>query len=308
MSCCATRTSPCTRQKPTGGNGFALFKPYMHTAVAERVRVETGLRTAWLTGDLIVHYQPIVDLANGRMVSIEALARWKHPDGDVIPPDVFIPIAERTGLIIPIGARILNEACQQLASWQQEYGAAADITMSVNVSPRQLYSGDLEAIVEGGNSQRGHRADEPHPRGDRDGRHGRHGQRDPDSRPPQGARCRARDRRLRCGCIVAGEAAPPPRRGGEDRQVARRPRPRRTRRKRVCSTPSSASSARSSCARSSKAWNARTRPSICATPATTLLRGSSTHGPMEAAAIERSLAAARRRRWRSRGVPVETAE
>jgi diguanylate cyclase (GGDEF)-like protein len=134
--------------KSSGGNGFAVFKESMHTAVAERVRVETGLRTAWLTGDLIVHYQPIVDLQNGRMVSVEALARWKHPDGDVIPPDVFIPIAERTGLIIPIGARILNEACQQLASWQREYGAAADITMSVNVSPRQLYSGDLEAIVE----------------------------------------------------------------------------------------------------------------------------------------------------------------
>ena len=134
--------------KSTGGNGFALFKPSMHTAVAERVRVETGLRTAWLTGDLIVHYQPIVDLENGRLMSVEALARWKHPDGDIITPDVFIPIAERTGLIIPIGARILNEACQQLAAWQGEYGPAADITMSVNVSPRQLYSGDLEAIVE----------------------------------------------------------------------------------------------------------------------------------------------------------------
>jgi diguanylate cyclase (GGDEF)-like protein len=134
--------------KAAGGNCFAPYKPSMHTAIAERVRVENGLRTAWLTGDLLVHYQPIVDLANGRMVSIEALARWKHPDGDVIPPDVFIPIAERTGLIIPIGARVLNEACQQLGRWQQEYGAAADVTMSVNVSPRQLYSDDLVAIVD----------------------------------------------------------------------------------------------------------------------------------------------------------------
>ncbi len=133
--------------KGAGGNGYALYEPYMHTAIAERVRVEAGLRTAWLTGDLLVHYQPIVDLANGRMVSVEALARWKHPDGDVIPPAVFIPIAERTGLIIPIGARVLNEACQQLASWQRQYGAAADITMSVNVSPRQLYADDLVAIV-----------------------------------------------------------------------------------------------------------------------------------------------------------------
>ena len=133
--------------KAAGGNGYALYKPHMHSAIAERVRVETGLQTAWLTGDLLVHYQPIVDLANGRMVSVEALARWKHPDGDVIPPAVFIPIAERTGLIIPIGARVLNEACQQLASWQRQYGAAADITMSVNVSPRQLYSDDLVVIV-----------------------------------------------------------------------------------------------------------------------------------------------------------------
>ncbi|MHB8488035.1 MAG: EAL domain-containing protein [Candidatus Dormibacteria bacterium] len=134
--------------KAAGGNGFALYRPYMHTAIAERVRIESGLRTAWLTGDLLVHYQPIVDLANGRMMSVEALARWRHPDGDVIPPDVFIPIAEQTGLIIPIGARVLNEACQQLASWQRDYGDAADITMSVNLSPRQLYADDLVAIVE----------------------------------------------------------------------------------------------------------------------------------------------------------------
>jgi diguanylate cyclase (GGDEF)-like protein len=133
--------------KAAGGNGYALYQPYMHTAIAERVRVENGLQTAWLTGDLLVHYQPIVDLADGRMVSVEALARWRHPDGDVIPPAVFIPIAERTGLIIPIGARVLNEACQQLATWQREYGDVADITMSVNLSPRQLFADDLVEIV-----------------------------------------------------------------------------------------------------------------------------------------------------------------
>ena len=134
--------------KAAGGNESARYQPYMHTAIAERMRVENGLRTAWLTGDLLVHYQPIVDLADGRMVSVEALARWRHPDGDVIPPAVFIPIAERTGMIIPMGARILNEACQQLAGWRQEYGDAADITMSVNLSPRQLHADDLVAIVE----------------------------------------------------------------------------------------------------------------------------------------------------------------
>ena len=133
--------------KGAGGNGYALYKPMMHTAVAERVRVENALRTAWLTGALIVHYQPIVDLKDGRLVSVEALARWRHPDGDVVPPSVFIPIAERTGLIIPIGARVLDEACQRLAGWQRDYRGTEELTMSVNVSPRQLYSDDLVEIV-----------------------------------------------------------------------------------------------------------------------------------------------------------------
>jgi diguanylate cyclase (GGDEF)-like protein len=133
--------------KAAGGNGFDMYKPTMHTAIAERVRVENALRTAWLTGDLIVHYQPIVDLKDGRMVSVEALARWRHPDGDVIPPSVFIPIAERTGLILPIGQRVLNEACQRLASWQRDFRGTAELTMSVNVSPRQLYADDLVELV-----------------------------------------------------------------------------------------------------------------------------------------------------------------
>src|ERR1700722_15590111 len=134
--------------KDAGGNGYALYLPSMHKVVAERVRVENALRTVWLTGDLIVHYQPIVDLKDGRMVSVEALARWRHPDGDMIPPSVFIPIAERTGLIIPIGARVLNEACRSLAGWQADYAGTADLAMSVNVSPRQLYSDDLVDIVQ----------------------------------------------------------------------------------------------------------------------------------------------------------------
>jgi len=133
--------------KNAGGNRYTLYKPVMHKAIAERVRIENALRTAWLTGDLIVHYQPIVDLKNGRLVSVEALARWKHPDGDVIPPSVFIPIAERTGLIIPIGARVLDEACQRLAGWQRDYMGTEELAMSVNVSPRQLYADDLVDIV-----------------------------------------------------------------------------------------------------------------------------------------------------------------
>jgi len=215
----------CIPPKPPVAAVSHSTSPYMHSAIAERVRVESGLRTAWLTGDLLVHYQPIVDLADGRMVSIEALARWKHPDGDVIPPNVFIPIAESTGLIIPIGARILNEACQQLAIWQREYGRRQTSPLSVNVSPRQLYSDDLVEIVRGGAAERRHR------------NRGISSSRSPRrrswttwtarsaSQPAQGTWSRDGHRRFRCRGVVAGQAAPSPRRHRQDRQVTGRPRP-----------------------------------------------------------------------------------
>jgi diguanylate cyclase (GGDEF)-like protein len=133
--------------KTSGGNRYAMYVPEMYTAVAERTSMEIALKTAWLTDDLFVQYQPIVDLASGLMVSVEALARWRSPDGGVIPPGVFIPVAERTGAIIPIGIRVLNDACRCLAGWQRRHSEATELSVSVNLSPRQLHSEELLEVV-----------------------------------------------------------------------------------------------------------------------------------------------------------------
>jgi diguanylate cyclase (GGDEF)-like protein len=133
--------------KTSGGSRYALYEPQMHTAVAERTSMEIALRTAWLTNDLFSQFQPIVDLATGRMVSVEALARWKNSDHVVVPPSVFIPVAERTGAIIPIGIRMLNDACRCLAGWQRRHSEASELSVSVNLSPRQLHSEDLLDVV-----------------------------------------------------------------------------------------------------------------------------------------------------------------
>jgi diguanylate cyclase (GGDEF)-like protein len=133
--------------KTSGGNRYAMYVPEMYTAVAERTSMEIALKTVWLTDDLFVQYQPIVNLASGLMVSVEALARWRSPDGGVIPPGVFIPVAEQTGAIIPIGIRVLNDACRCLAGWQRRHSEATELSVSVNLSPRQLHSEELLEVV-----------------------------------------------------------------------------------------------------------------------------------------------------------------
>jgi diguanylate cyclase (GGDEF)-like protein len=132
--------------KTTGGRQYALYEPRLHTAAIDRLQLENDLRANW-AAEIFLHYQPIVDLKNGRMVSVEALARWRHRVRGMVPPDVFIPVAEQTGLIVPMGAKILMEACRQLASWQRQYPEARDLGVSVNVSGRQLHSEELIATV-----------------------------------------------------------------------------------------------------------------------------------------------------------------
>ena len=267
----------------------------MHTAVAERVRVENALRTAWLTGDLIVHYQPIVDLNDGRMVSVEALARWRHPDGDVIPPSVFIPIAERTGLIIPIGARVLNEACQQPG----ELAARLQGSRGPHHERQRLPAPALFGRPRGDRREAlrsaGIEPQMPDPRGDRDGHDGRHGQRHPDPRPLKALGVGHGNRRLRRRCVITREVAPPSGRHREDRQVAGRPRPRRARREqpaRCCRRhgPSAA-------VEDDHRGRGARRPgrSICATSGYDLAQGYYFARPMDAQAIEQAFARARER-------------
>ena len=97
--------------------------------------LRTDLETALASGGLSLHYQPKVDLFRRRITGVEALARWRHPSAGNIPPDVFIPLAEASGMIVSLGAWALNEACRQTAEWRRQ---GHDVTVAVNVSPLQL--------------------------------------------------------------------------------------------------------------------------------------------------------------------------
>jgi diguanylate cyclase (GGDEF)-like protein len=120
--------------KRAGKNRFVVFDPLLRRERMERSGVGAGLRSAVSHGEVYLHYQPIVMLATGDIVAVEALARWRPPGGDFISPDVFIPIAEETGLINAVGARVLHQACHEARRWYQENGVA----VSVNVSAHQL--------------------------------------------------------------------------------------------------------------------------------------------------------------------------
>jgi diguanylate cyclase (GGDEF)-like protein/PAS domain S-box-containing protein len=125
--------------------GYMFFDQSMHTALVDRVMLESDLRRAIDERQLWVAYQPIVDLESGRIIGMEALARWQHPLKGSIPTASFIPVAEETGLIVPIGILVLTEACRQVAAWNE--GRAEPLTVTVNLSAFQLQSDSLLADV-----------------------------------------------------------------------------------------------------------------------------------------------------------------
>jgi diguanylate cyclase (GGDEF)-like protein/PAS domain S-box-containing protein len=133
--------------KSQGAGGYAVFRPEMHAGLVERVRLEADLRRAVEDGQFVVCYQPMIAMRSGRITGVEALVRWQHPERGLLAPGEFIPAAESTGLIRPIGLFVLDEACRQVMRWQQESGATGPLRMSVNVSPRQLQDGDFPAQV-----------------------------------------------------------------------------------------------------------------------------------------------------------------
>jgi diguanylate cyclase (GGDEF)-like protein/PAS domain S-box-containing protein len=132
--------------KASGGGVFSGYHPRMREGLVDRLELESDLRAALENGDLRLHYQPTVDLATSEVIGFEALARWPHPTRGMINPLDFIPIAEATGLIVPLGRWVLHEACRQAVEW----GTAGDgrpPKMSVNVSVRQFDRADLSEMV-----------------------------------------------------------------------------------------------------------------------------------------------------------------
>ncbi len=150
------------RAKALGGNCYAVFDGEMYNRAIVRLRLESDLRRALAEAteppdrsplpalqstQFIVYYQPIVELRNLQVTGFEALVRWQHPERGLVSPAEFIPIAEETGLIVPLGWIVLQKACQQLRQWQVDFPEQSGLTMSVNLSVKQFAQPDLVAQV-----------------------------------------------------------------------------------------------------------------------------------------------------------------
>ena len=137
------------RAKAQGKACYEVFDKGMHTHAVYVLQMENDLRRAIDREELRVHYQPIVSLENGQLAGFEALIRWQHPERGFINPSDFIPLAEDTGLIIPLGMWILKRACQQLCQWQWQSPANRSLFMSVNLSSKQVAQPSLVSDIRG---------------------------------------------------------------------------------------------------------------------------------------------------------------
>ncbi len=129
--------------KKLGTGRVEVFEPDMRVAVSRRATLRQQLTRAVDLGEIGVHYQPIIDLRTSRPTMLEALARWRRPDRSLVPADVFIPIAEETGVIIEIGREVLRQACHAVALWRRSVPGHSDLGVAVNVSVHQVLSGCL---------------------------------------------------------------------------------------------------------------------------------------------------------------------
>ena len=133
--------SACNRVRRAGGNDFAVYDEAMGRAVVQTLRMATDLQHSVENGELLLHYQPKVDTESGRLLGMEALVRWIHPERGMISPAEFIPVAEDSGMIVGIGRWVLREACRQNAAWQR--AGLRPLRVAVNLSARQFQSGNL---------------------------------------------------------------------------------------------------------------------------------------------------------------------
>lgn len=131
--------------KEAGRNNYQFFVPDMNARATERLRMENDLRRAVERNELVLHYQPQIEASSGAACGCEALVRWIHPERGLVPPDQFIPLAESTGLIVPLGEWVLREACRQQVAWRR--AGLADLVMAINISALQFHKADFVSMV-----------------------------------------------------------------------------------------------------------------------------------------------------------------
>src|SRR5436190_1417058 len=129
--------------KTKGRGCYQVFNKTMRAAATTKLQLETEMRQALERGEFEIHYQPILNLETREIKGFEALARWQHPERGLLSPDEFIPAAEETGLILPLGRWMLGEGCRQLSAWQEQYAKADGLVVSVNLSAKQFLQADL---------------------------------------------------------------------------------------------------------------------------------------------------------------------
>lgn len=136
-----------SRARALGKEHYEIFDPGMRSEAIERFKLEAQLRHAIDGKEFMLYYQPIVSLKTGKLAGFEALVRWQHPKRGFVSPGEFIPAAEESGLIVPMGSWILEEACTQMSQWHRQYPHAQDLMVSVNLSTKQFNQADLPQEV-----------------------------------------------------------------------------------------------------------------------------------------------------------------
>jgi diguanylate cyclase (GGDEF)-like protein len=135
------------RAKNTGRSRFEMFDRAMHAEALTRLQLETDLRHAFERNEFFLNFQPIVSLDDGRITGVEALVRWRHHERGIVSPGAFVPVAEDTGLVVPLGRWVLRQACQQAHEWQKKFERETPLTVSVNLSVREFGQQDLVRSV-----------------------------------------------------------------------------------------------------------------------------------------------------------------
>ncbi len=135
------------RAKRRGRGRVDVFDDDLRTRALHRMQTELSLRRAVAEGELSLQYQPVVDVTTGRMVGVESLVRWVHPERGLVAPEEFLPVAEASGLVVPLGRWVLTEACRQAAVWQKEAEAGHPFWLAVNVSLQELTEGTFAQAV-----------------------------------------------------------------------------------------------------------------------------------------------------------------